>query len=162
MTHIALTATGRWFDRQRGRAISLALLGHQGGEGTLPLVFAGLAGTCGYRAGWVAGAVALLLIDLLLPSWAYRLPRSRKVDGEAKTPANARLSSWTRGEVFKRSHLLGALGWRARPRICRHNVFRLPRLPDRGQSVAAATVCEISYRHGDHHGGDGPRFGDRD
>ncbi|MGB5720221.1 MAG: MFS transporter, partial [Woeseiaceae bacterium] len=34
MTHIALTATGRWFSAQRGRAVSLVVLGHQGGEAT--------------------------------------------------------------------------------------------------------------------------------
>ena len=40
MTHIALTATGRWFAAQRGRAVSLVVLGHQGGEASLPLLFA--------------------------------------------------------------------------------------------------------------------------
>ena len=37
MTHMALTATGRWFVAARGRAVSLVVLGHQGGEATLPL-----------------------------------------------------------------------------------------------------------------------------
>jgi MFS family permease len=35
MTHIALTSTGRWFSAERGRAVSLVVLGHQGGEATI-------------------------------------------------------------------------------------------------------------------------------
>ena len=42
MTHIALTSTGRWFAAERGRAVSLVVLGHQGGEATIPLAFAAL------------------------------------------------------------------------------------------------------------------------
>ncbi len=76
MTHIALTATGRWFAAQRGRAVSLVVLGHQGGEATLPLAFAGLSIAYGYRAGWLAGALALLVVGLPFAYWAYRQPRS--------------------------------------------------------------------------------------
>lgn len=42
MTHMALTATGRWFHAERGRAVSLVVLGHQGGEGTIPLAFSAI------------------------------------------------------------------------------------------------------------------------
>ena len=60
MTHVALTATGRWFSAQRGRAVSLVVLGHQGGEATLPLLFAMISIAFGYQAGWVAGAALLV------------------------------------------------------------------------------------------------------
>lgn len=42
MTNIALTSTARWFVTQRGQAVSLVVLGHQGGEATIPLAFARL------------------------------------------------------------------------------------------------------------------------
>ena len=75
MTHMALTATGRWFVAARGRAVSLVVLGHQGGEATLPLAFSVIAIGYGYQAGWFAGALALMLIGLPFAFWAYRVPR---------------------------------------------------------------------------------------
>ena len=56
MTHIALTSTGRWFVAERGRAVSLVVLGHQGGEATIPLAFAAFSIGYGYRVGWFAAA----------------------------------------------------------------------------------------------------------
>ncbi len=100
MTHTALTATGRWFSAQRGRAISLVVLGHQGGEATLPLAFAALAIAYGYRAGWVAGAIALVAVGLPLAWWAYREPRTpgheRAETRQVPQPAR----HWTRAEVL--------------------------------------------------------------
>ena len=71
MTHIALTSTGRWFVAERGRAVSLVVLGHQGGEATIPLAFAALTIAYGYRVGWLAAAVALLVVGLPCAYWCY-------------------------------------------------------------------------------------------
>ena len=100
LTHIALTATGRWFAAQRGRAISLVVLGHQGGEATLPLAFAGLAIAFGYQAGWVAGAAALLLAGLPLAWWCYRVPRQPQHVQAATGSVTQPLRQWTRTEVL--------------------------------------------------------------
>jgi MFS family permease len=66
MTNIALTSTARWFVTQRGRAVSLVVLGHQGGEATIPLAFAALTIAYGYTVGWLAAAIALVVIGLLI------------------------------------------------------------------------------------------------
>ena len=100
MTHIALTATGRWFAAQRGRAVSLVVLGHQGGEASLPLLFATVSIALGYQAGWVAGALALLLVGLPFGYWAYsrpRVPSHAEMDAHAKKP---QVRNWTRREVL--------------------------------------------------------------
>lgn len=98
MTHIALTATGRWFAAQRGRAVSLVVLGHQGGEITLPLAFAALALALGFQAGWMMAAGFLVLVTLPLGFLAYRTPRHPH--GTApETPTDQH--SWTRGEVMR-------------------------------------------------------------
>ena len=100
MTHIALTATGRWFAAQRGRAVSLVVLGHQGGEASLPLLFATVSIAYGYQAGWVAGALALLLVGLPFGYWAYSRPREpshAELDAHAK---KLQVRHWTRGEVL--------------------------------------------------------------
>jgi MFS family permease len=100
MTHIALTATGRWFALQRGRAVSLVVLGHQGGEATLLLAFTGLAAGHGYQAGWVAGAAALMLVGLPFAYWAFSKPRTARhdLDEHGDMPEQRH---WTRAEVMR-------------------------------------------------------------
>ncbi|WP_425409767.1 MFS transporter [Hyphococcus sp.] len=98
MTHIALTATGRWFDAYRGRAVSLVVLGHQGGEATLPLVFAAIAIAFGYQAGWIFSALALLLIGLPLSIWAYKKPRTPLESEQAQVKP---VRQWTRMQVLR-------------------------------------------------------------
>jgi len=100
MTHIARTGTGRWFAAQRGRAVSLVVLGHQGGEGTLPVIFSMLAIAFGYRAGWVAGALALMLVALPVGIWAYSKPRTPgRIGRELEDVPTVR--SWSRAEVMR-------------------------------------------------------------
>ena len=75
MTHIALTATGRWFAAQRGRAMSMVVLGHQGGEAILPATFVAMTVATGWQSAWVAAAGVLLLFTLPVGSLAFRKPR---------------------------------------------------------------------------------------
>ena len=114
MTHIALTATGRWFSVERGRAISLVLLGHQGGEATLPLVFSVISIAWGYRAGWVGGATVLLAIGLPFTYWAYHRPRQPQALRQDETGSSPAARSWTRREAMRDAHfwllLTGVLG----------------------------------------------------
>jgi MFS family permease len=98
MTHIALTATGRWFAAQRGRAVSLVVLGHQGGEATLPLLFATIAVAYGYKTGWISAAVALLLVGLPFAYWAYSKPRTPHHTELQHKPEELR--HWTRREML--------------------------------------------------------------
>ena len=101
MTHMALTATGRWFAAERGRAISLVVLGHQGGEATLPLAFSAIAIAYGYQTGWIAGAAALLLVGLPFSYWAYRVPREPHSKGGDLGKPSRQVRSWTRAEVMR-------------------------------------------------------------
>ena len=116
MTNIALTSTGRWFVNQRGRAVSLVVLGHQGGEATIPLAFAALTIAYGYSLGWLAAAIALVVIGLPFAYWCYRTPRALPHSGLAelteqpsaphkqppmKTEALREVRNWTRGEVLR-------------------------------------------------------------
>ena len=102
MTHTALTATGRWFEADRGRAVSLVVLGHQGGEASLPLAFASIAAIAGYQAGWIAASAVLLLIGLPLAWWAYRVPRVAAAADASVANAPGRPSrDWRRADVLK-------------------------------------------------------------
>ena len=97
MSHIALTAVGRWFAAQRGRAVSLVSLGFQVGAGTLPLFFSLIAAATGWQWGWVAAGVSLI-VALPLAVWAFRKPRLPQGTVHA---AETTVRDWTRGEVLR-------------------------------------------------------------
>ncbi|WP_274424080.1 MFS transporter [Chelativorans sp. YIM 93263] len=99
MTQNALTAMGRWFSAQRGRAVSISVLGHNTSEALLPIAFVALASLVGWRNGWLIGAAALLIFALPVITWLMaveRMPRSS--DPEPRVTA---AHEWTRGEVLK-------------------------------------------------------------
>ena len=100
MTHIALTMTGRWFVAQRGRAVSLVVLGHQGGEATIPLAFAALTIAYGYSVGWLAAAIVLLVVGLPFAFWCYRNPRVPHRESSRETTTSPQVRSWTQKEVL--------------------------------------------------------------
>ena len=100
MSHIALTTTGRWFSAERGRAISLVILGHQGGEASMPLVFSMVAIIYGYQAGWFFGAMLLLIIGLPISFWAYSVPREPLNSDISSSFSENKIHNWTRKEVM--------------------------------------------------------------
>ena len=72
MVHTGQTSMARYFDANRGRAISLVTMGIAAGEAVFPMVAVTLIATLGWRGSWVfTGAVlAVLLIPLNL--WLLR------------------------------------------------------------------------------------------
>jgi MFS family permease len=101
MTHMALTATGRWFHAERGRAVSLVVLGHQGGEASIPLAFSAITLVYGVQAGWSVAALVLLLIGLPFCYWAYSVPREPHSPGADSDKPVRHVRSWTRREVIR-------------------------------------------------------------
>ena len=98
MSHTAMTAIGRWFDSHRGRAVSLAALGHHVGESVMPITFVALAGLITWRGGWAAGAGMLMLMVLPAVYFLMRVPRSpQSAADETAKPQR----QWTRGEVLR-------------------------------------------------------------
>ena len=64
MVHTAMTAMGRWYVASRGRAVSIATLGHQFGEGTLPTVFVFVLAYVGWRSTWLIAAALIVLVGM--------------------------------------------------------------------------------------------------
>ena len=99
MTHISMTALGRWFSAQRGRAVSLATLGHNFGEAVFPSAFIFAAYALGWRGTWLAAAVVLALVAWPAIVMLMRVERTpRATDGPERRTA---LRDWTRGEVLR-------------------------------------------------------------
>ncbi len=111
LTHVAMTAMGRWFTRKRGRAVSIAALGLPAAEAVLPLAAVALTGLVGWRSTWAVtgGALAVVLVPVLV----VLLAREREPALAASHPSGSaspepRKRDWTRAEVL-RSPLFYAL-----------------------------------------------------
>lgn len=99
MTQNAFTAIGRWFAAQRGRAMSLTVIGVNAGEALFPLLFVVVAGALGWRNAWFAAAATLILVALPAIAalvWHERAPRSSD-----PTPPISAVRDWSRAEVLR-------------------------------------------------------------
>ncbi|MEX0693527.1 MAG: MFS transporter [Rhodospirillales bacterium] len=59
-THTAMTAMGRYFDTHRGRAVSIASIGHPAGEALFPILIVTALAAYGWRDIWWACALIVL------------------------------------------------------------------------------------------------------
>ncbi|WP_181705276.1 MFS transporter [Chthonobacter rhizosphaerae] len=104
MSHVAMTGMGRWFPKARGKAVSLAALGHPSGEAVFPLIAVTLIGALGWRQTWLAGAAFLALVAI--PAMAVLLAREPSDDRTGAGPAGGDpleddRRHWTRAEVLR-------------------------------------------------------------
>ena len=99
MTHNALTAMGRWYAAQRGRAISITVIGHQAGEAVLPVLFVLSSVLVGWRGTWLLAAAVLIVVGLPAIVALMRVERRpRSSDGAV---ARRTTRDWTRAEVLR-------------------------------------------------------------
>jgi len=99
MTQNALTATGRWFAANRGRAVSLVTLGHNAGEAVFPFAFVAVAAALGWRNAWLVAAAVLVIVAL--PVIAALTARERSPQSDAPDATAIAPRDWTRGEVMR-------------------------------------------------------------
>ncbi|WP_343224675.1 MFS transporter, partial [Oleiagrimonas sp.] len=100
MTEIAFTETGRWFAANRGRAMSLVVLGLQAGMAVLPVGVALLSQWGGWRLPWMVSAAMLMLLGF--PLIVKLLSVERVAHSTEHHAANMRTArDWTRGEVIR-------------------------------------------------------------
>ncbi|WP_417415378.1 MFS transporter [Hoeflea sp.] len=98
-THIAMTAMGRWFAAQRGRAISLTAIGVNFGEALFPISFVGVAALVGWRGSWLVAAAVLMLVALPLIYGLLKLERTPQ--SVIEDPDRPAVRDWTRAEVIR-------------------------------------------------------------
>ncbi len=112
--HTGLTAMARYVPASRGKALSIASLGFPLGEGTLPLLVAGLLNVAGWRTGWFlsAGVVAAVFLPLsvrwlrtseieLDPRKIVRLPYEEEGGQTATSGRPTSNRHWTLSEVLR-------------------------------------------------------------
>ncbi len=106
MIHISSTSMGRYFDTDRGKAVSIAAMGLSTGEAVLPATVVVLIAQIGWRGTWFALAAAVTVALAVLVPWllaghearhrAY-LDRTRDIPGRL----SGSRSQWTRGDVLR-------------------------------------------------------------
>lgn len=149
MGHTAATSMGRYFERQRGKAMSIVSLGYPMGEATLPLLAVALMAAVGWRQTWIVfGAVlAVSLVPGVLWLLKGHCERHRRhVERTNSQPADSR-RQWTRREVLgdPRFYLVlpNAL---AAPFILTGLFFHQVHLADgKGWSLTWLATCFIGY-----------------
>lgn len=100
MSHLALTAMGRWFRAQRGRAISMASLGFAIAEAMWPVLFVLAAGWIGWRQCWVAAAAILAFVVAPLTMALLRQERTPQSMAVAEDTAGLGGRHWQRRDVL--------------------------------------------------------------
>jgi MFS family permease len=106
MFHISSTSMGRYFDTDRGKAVSIAVMGLSSGEAILPAVVVVLIVQLGWRGTWFAVAAAAAVALALLVPWLLRGHGDRhraylqRTSGASGQSSGSR-AQWTRGEVLR-------------------------------------------------------------
>ncbi|MEL7467695.1 MAG: MFS transporter [Pseudomonadota bacterium] len=102
ISHLGITAMGRWFRAHRGRAVAIAGLGYSIGEATLPRLASLAEPVIGWRSVWLVVAVILIAGFAPIIAWLAkdeRNPRSPSVVA-GNSPARDG-HHWTRAEVLR-------------------------------------------------------------
>ena len=106
--HIAMTAIGRWFVAQRGRAVAIANLGYPASEILLAAPAILTINTLGWRSLWAAAAALLLLAVAPLIGWLLAGSRTPQTIAAQQEQTGLGGHQWQRREAV-RHWLLPAL-----------------------------------------------------
>ena len=61
LIHIPAVAIGKWYGKNKGKALSLSIMGFSIGEAILPIIFVSLFILIGWRNSWLVGTIILLI-----------------------------------------------------------------------------------------------------
>lgn len=101
LSHIAITAMGKWFKARRARAVAIASLGFSAAEAALPAGALLVMALIGWRASWLVAAAALALVVAPVLALLLRRERSPKAMAAAVVSPGMEGRHWTRGEMAR-------------------------------------------------------------
>ena len=105
MSHASITSMVRYFDANRGKAISLGSMGFTAGEAALPFVAVLTISAMGWRSAYAVAGVVLLVVVIPLALWLLKGHGERHqshldaLTAPALGPMAGR--QWTRAEVLR-------------------------------------------------------------
>ena len=103
ISHIAVTAMARWFLKKKGRALSIALMGHPIGEALLPSIITFFLFQFTWREIWIGVGTCIIIIFLPLVYWLGRYLKLQRLDFSNSLPETKKKLnvSWNRSQVLK-------------------------------------------------------------
>jgi len=99
MTHIAITAMGRWYAENRGKSVSIASLGFTLGQAMFPVMFVTLVALIGWRDTWLSAGIFILVI--IMPAIVALMWVEREPQGEVHSKSLTKIRQWTRSELIR-------------------------------------------------------------
>lgn len=112
MSHVAYTAMGRYFEKQRGKATAMVAIGFAAGEAILPFIAVLAIAAVGWRWSFTGVGLFIVLIVMPMSLWLLRGHNARQLNYEKRLKAGEDQSasgehklvmakSWRRREVLK-------------------------------------------------------------
>ena len=105
--HVAMTAAGKWFLTNRGKAVSIVGLGFPISESFMPAIAAGTIAALGFSALWMGSSAFLILVALPILFLLLRADRVPHHTGTEPTTENDTVAKiiqdWTRKDVARRA-----------------------------------------------------------
>ena len=105
MTHTASTSMAKFFDLNRGKALSISWLGLSLGEGFLPYLIIFLMKFYSWKIVWLG--ISIFILSLVVPSVFFILrfyqDGSTEISDTKKQEVNHTIKNWTRSEVIRDS-----------------------------------------------------------
>jgi len=100
MSQLGALAMVRWFEKTRGKALSLSSMGFAAGQAVLPVVFVALFASYHWRSLWI---LAACLVLITMPVMLVLLRQERTPQSMAETTQVAGMDGrhWTRVEMFR-------------------------------------------------------------
>jgi MFS family permease len=89
MSHTGMTAMARYFEQDRGKAISIANLGYPAGQAIFPVIGVALAAAIGWRQTWFVLAFILATIVMPLLLWLLKGHGERHRHMEIRSARNS-------------------------------------------------------------------------
>ncbi len=157
MSHISQTTMARYFDHVRGKALSIASLGHPLGEAILPVSVALIIGYAGWRNTYLLIAAFVLLAGFVLIPYLLRNQERRygaevaaRDEQEKKSEAESgiiRKRSWTRGEMLRDSRFYFIIpnGLVSPIMMTGFFLYQVPLAEYKGWSVEWLATCFVGF-----------------
>ena len=103
MSHTAATTVSRYFEKTRGKALSITWLGLSAAEFILPVLMVFLLTIISWRYIWISISILILI---LLPITSFVLIKKLKLDSRENSKEDKKkeinnIKQWTRSEVLK-------------------------------------------------------------
>ncbi|MEM1104854.1 MAG: MFS transporter [Pseudomonadota bacterium] len=101
MSQVAMTATGRWFTRQRGRAVGVVSLGYPLSEVALPPLAVASIAALGWRETWVISAIVLAAVCAPALYALLGQDRAPTSNDDPEGAVDQGCAAWRRGDVLR-------------------------------------------------------------